>query len=240
MYLLFGEKRVLLLDTGAVRSAARLPIGSTVRNLVAERSTDREPLMLLVAHTHSHGDHVGGDPQFEDGPHVRRARLGIEGVERFFGIGSWPEQIVTLDLGGRAVDVIPTPGHEESHITLYDRNTEVLLTGDTLYPGLLYVRDLGAYRSSVERLARFIESNEYPVEYILGAHIEMKNSPGKFFGYPHPFFQPDEHSLELGRRHLFELRDVVRSMGPDHETVRHADFIVFHAGPGNTLPPEDE
>jgi hypothetical protein len=74
----------------------------------------------------------------------------------------------------------------------------------------------------------------------LGAHIEMKNSPGKFFGYPHPFFQPDEHSLELGRRHLFELRDVVRSMGPDHETVRHADFIVFHAGPGNTLPPEDE
>jgi glyoxylase-like metal-dependent hydrolase (beta-lactamase superfamily II) len=136
--------------------------------------------------------------------------LDLDSVKVFFQIPSWPDRRGTLDLGNRVLDVIPIPGHEEHHIALYDRNTQLLLTGDALYPGLLFVSDFSAYRASVNRLAEFVE--DHPVSHILGAHVEMKRARGKFFGYPHPFFQPDEHALQLEERHVFELRDAVNGM----------------------------
>jgi hydroxyacylglutathione hydrolase len=238
MYLFFGSQRAMLLDTGSTRRSDLLPLGRMVGDLLSTRSKNHRAVELLVAHSHSHGDHVGGDSQFAQMPNVKTARLGVAGVCDFFGIRRWPDEIVTVDLGDRVLQVIPTPGHEESHITLYDRNTQLLLTGDTLYPGLLYVRDFHAYRASIERLAGFVEAGDLPVSHILGAHIEMKRAPGKFFGYPHPFFQPDEHVLELERRHLFELRDVVREMDPSQDVARRPDFIVFPEGAAN-IPPED-
>ena len=59
-----------------------------------------------------------------------------------------------IDLGDRVIDVIPIPGHEKSSIALYDRQTGVLLTGDTLYPGRLYVpaADFATFVESVQRL----------------------------------------------------------------------------------------
>jgi glyoxylase-like metal-dependent hydrolase (beta-lactamase superfamily II) len=58
LYLLVGAERVLLLDTGAVRSAAVCPVRETVDALLPTG------LPLVVAHTHGHGDHVAGDEQF--------------------------------------------------------------------------------------------------------------------------------------------------------------------------------
>src|SRR5437867_923166 len=107
-----------------------------------------------------------------------------------------------------------------------------------LYPGLLYIEEFADYRASVERLCRFVEANPSPVAHILGAHIEMKSAPGKFFGYPHPFLQEGEHVLQLERGHLFELRDVVRGMSAAPGMVRRPDFIVFHDAPSK-IPPED-
>ncbi len=52
------------------------------------------------------------------------------------------------------------PGHEDSHVAAYDPRTRSLLTGDTLYPGLLTVQDWPAYRRSAARLARFAEEHE--------------------------------------------------------------------------------
>ena len=60
--------------------------------------------------------------------------LSSTAVASFFGISAWPTEIVEYDLGGRIIDVIPIPGHQSAHIALYDRQTGLLLTGDTLYP----------------------------------------------------------------------------------------------------------
>src|SRR5205807_2197941 len=95
----------------------------------------------------------------------------LPAVQKFFGITQWPTQIATYDLGGRALKIIPVPGHEETHIAVYDPQTHLLLTGDTLYPGRLYVSNWNAYRASIERLVTFSET--HPVKYVLGAHIEM-------------------------------------------------------------------
>ena len=246
MYLLFGNMTALLLDSGDTRSPDLVPIASTVRHQINVWLTEhgRSAIRLVVCHSHSHADHAAGDAQFLQEPGIpsgARARIvgsDLDSIKDFFGIADWPNGRGRLDLGGRVLDVIPLPGHQTEHIALYDRNTQLLFTGDSLFPGLLFVEDFGAYRNSINQLAAFIEQGDKPVAHVLGAHIEMKRGPGKFFGYPHPFFQPNEHVLQLERRHLFELRDVVKAMGPVHRVVRRDDFIVFPEGSG-PIPLED-
>ncbi len=70
LYLLFGNDRALLLDTGAVADAARCPVRETVDGLVQAwlAAHPRSSYGLVVAHTHGHGDHVGGDAQFDGRP----------------------------------------------------------------------------------------------------------------------------------------------------------------------------
>jgi len=58
-----------------------------------------------------------------------------------------------------------------------------------LYPGLLVVNNWDAYRRSAARLKRFADDNE--IKFILGAHIEMTNQPGKWFGYRKTFHPGD-------------------------------------------------
>ena len=92
---------------------------------------------------------------------------------------------------------------------MYDRRTGVLLTGDTFYPGRLYVRDTAAFATSIDRLATF--SRTHPVTHMLGAHVENTRTP--FKDYPvGTVDQPEEHALDLGRAELVELDSVVRSM----------------------------
>jgi hypothetical protein len=46
-----------------------------------------------------------------------------------------------------------------------------LLTGDTLYPGNIYVKDWQAYVKTIGPLTEFVQSHR--VKWLLGAHIEM-------------------------------------------------------------------
>jgi glyoxylase-like metal-dependent hydrolase (beta-lactamase superfamily II) len=156
MYLLLGMDKALLLDTGDLQDAdsllprTDLPLTQTVRGILAER----QPLEVIVAHTHSHGDHVFWDSEFPPAAVVRHDRKSI--MERF-GLSDWPDGRPVFDLGGRPLDVFPIPGHEPHHIALYDRNTRILLTGDMLYPGVLTVPVAAweTYRQSAARLADF-------------------------------------------------------------------------------------
>jgi hydroxyacylglutathione hydrolase len=225
MYLLIGRSRAFLLDTGASRSPALFPLASTVGKLLHDRAATlgKPPVPLLIAHSHSHGDHFTGDGQF---PGADRIPPDLASVKSRFGLPSWPEGTATVDLGGRTLDVIPIPGHKPSHIAIYDRNTQILLTGDTLYPGLLVVNNWSQYVSSIARLKAFVDV--HPVSFVLGAHIEMTDQPGRWFGLG-ALFQPGEHALQLGSAHLTELHDALQAIGPHPRADRHADFIIYPA-----------
>jgi glyoxylase-like metal-dependent hydrolase (beta-lactamase superfamily II) len=145
LYLLLGTEMALLHDTGATADADLFPIRRTVEDLIAGRS-----LRIVITHSHGHGDHWAGDAQFTDLPPGSVASVGEEGVAEFFGIDDWPGGETTLDLGDRPVDVLPTPGHLGDHIVLFDRTRGFLLSGDTLLPGTLTVRDWGRVRRERE------------------------------------------------------------------------------------------
>lgn len=211
IYLLLGSERALLLDTGTGHADLR----AVVDKLLAGRD-----LELVVAHTHGHGDHVGGDAQFEE-----VVGKSAEEVAQYFGVTDWPEQIVQFDLGDRVLDVIPIPGHHASHVVFYDRTTRLLLTGDSLYPGRLYVFDWPTFRASVERLAGFVAAGN-PVELVLGAHIEMTQQPGVDFEMGSDR-HPGEHELQLDPAVLTELADVMAAAGETPHRIVSDHFIVF-------------
>ena len=90
--LLLGERRALLLDTGAVDGAT---LRETVDGLVADWTSARttpDAYDLVVAHTHGHGDHVAGDAAFTGRPHTTVVGHDVEAVRAFFGFADWPDR----------------------------------------------------------------------------------------------------------------------------------------------------
>jgi glyoxylase-like metal-dependent hydrolase (beta-lactamase superfamily II) len=223
LYLLFGRDRALLLDTGAGGLKVRPTIDAAIARWLSEHH--RTSIPLVVAHTHGHGDHHMGDAEFQDRPDTVVVGLTAPEVAAFFKIAEWPHDVARFDLGGRVLDVIPTPGHHPSHVMVYDERTRLLLSGDTLYPGRLYVPSnlFADYRDSIDRVVAFTRTHK--VSHVLGAHIEMTRTPGKDFMDRAPT-HPDEHALELPYADLLDLQAAVHMMGDAVARDVHADFIV--------------
>jgi hydroxyacylglutathione hydrolase len=137
--------------------------------------------------------------------------------------------VVEFDLGDRVLDVVPIPGHHPSHLAFYDRTTRMLLTGDSLYPGRLYVFDWPAYRASIARLAAFVADGK-PVQLILGTHIEMSQEPGVDYEFGSDR-HPGEHPLQLPPEALTQLADALATAGDIPQRIVRDDFIVFPLSP---------
>lgn len=222
LYLLLGTETALLHDTGATAEADLFPIRRTVDELIAGRR-----VRIVVTHSHGHGDHWAGDGQFSDVPPGSVAPIGEEAVAAFFGIDDWPRQEALVDLGDRPVDVLPTPGHLADHVVLFDRRRGLLLSGDTMLPGRLTVRDWTAYRQSVSRLARFARETAErgrPIRSILGGHIEMSGS-GELYELG-TTYQPDEAPLPLTLDDLFALEAMLEEAGNTPRSIRGDRFVV--------------
>ena len=199
IYLLVGSDKALLIDTGAIADPQKMPLAKTILELLPDK--DGKKLPLLVAHTHRHLDHRAGDPQFASLPSVKVVPFDLDGVRAFFGFTNWPNEIAHLDLGGRTVDVIPTPGHNQTHLAFYDDKTGILFSGDFLMPARLLIEDATAYRESVLRVVDFLKTR--PLTHILGGHIEL-NTAGHAYRFG-SHYHPDEHRLELTGEDLTAL-----------------------------------
>ncbi|WP_114240703.1 MBL fold metallo-hydrolase [Dyella sp. C9] len=199
VYLLIGSSRALLIDTGDVTDPAKVPLAATVTGLLPSVQGRRMP--LLVVHTHGHLDHRAGDAQFAALPDTRVTATDLPHVIDAFGFRHWPDDVAEIDLGGRVVDVVPTPGHYPSHVSYYDRSTGLLFTGDFFLPGRLIIDDAAADRASAQRLLEFVRNR--PLSYILGGHIELDRH-----GQSEPLgssIHPDERALPLGKSDLEQL-----------------------------------
>jgi len=186
-YLIVGQKRALLFDTG---------MGiSDIKRVTAELTT----LPIMVLNSHTHDDHVGGNWEFDtiyavDTEFTRTNSRGSRAdaqaeisddqvcgaLPKAFDAPAYatrPWKIAALthdgdrfDLGGRTLEVIATPGHTPDAITLIDRANGLLFTGDTYYPAPIWLfrpeTDLEAYAASIRRLAGLAPQ----IKLVLGAH----------------------------------------------------------------------
>ena len=224
MFLFFGKDKALLMDTGATKDDDIFPLYRTVKQIISDWSEKNGEIELIVAHTHKHGDHYAADGQFEGKPNTTVVGLEVEDLKNFYNISNWPKEIVDFELGNRLMKIIPIPGHQASSIAVYDTSTKILLTGDTFYPGRLYVKDWNAFKMSIERLEKFTDNNE--ISYILGNHIEMTQTPG--VEYPiETIYQPKEHQLPLSVLTLKELSSALTLLGDKPTKEVHDSFIIY-------------
>jgi glyoxylase-like metal-dependent hydrolase (beta-lactamase superfamily II) len=186
-YLIVGTKEALLFDTG-------MGIGD-IRRVTGELTH----LPIVVLNSHTHNDHVGGNWQFETvyGMDTGFTRTNAKGsrqdaqdelgpgmicgdlpknfnasayATRPWKISRFLHDRDKVDLGGRTLEVLSTPGHTPDAISLLDRERGLLFSGDTYYPAPIWLfrpeTNLDEYVASVKRLAALAPQ----LKLVLGAH----------------------------------------------------------------------
>jgi glyoxylase-like metal-dependent hydrolase (beta-lactamase superfamily II) len=176
-YLLTGERRALLIDTGFGLG----DLAALVQSITAKP--------LWVVNTHAHFDHIGNNyrfPGFFLSPHDDEVLASHTDPAYLWGLSAatipLPLRILAgptlrrlyrprplgvktpaadghvFDLGGRLVEVVATAGHTPGSICLLDRGRRLLFTGDTLCDwGVLLNLEFccppAVFGASLERLA---------------------------------------------------------------------------------------
>ncbi len=160
-YLLVGDERALILDGGASRE--------TNMSGVVASLTDK-PVAVLPSHLHF--DHTGGIETFDevwlvDLPFTR-SLADTSGVttlpvevdlhdfdslpELSFTVDRYVAPDEVIDLGGIEVQVLWTGGHTRDEIALWVPESNALLSGDFVYPGVNFVGNTADVVGSLDRL----------------------------------------------------------------------------------------
>ena len=224
-YLLNGAERSLLIDTG---------LG--ICNIYDEVTKLTDKPIAAVA-THIHWDHIGGHKYFSDFyAHENeldwlkgKFPLTLEAVKNMvldrcdppegYDVNSYelfqgtPTRILRdgdiIDIGGRTVKVIHTPGHSPGHMCFWEEEKRYLFTGDLVYKDTLLAyypsTDPEAYLSSLERLS-FL-----PAKRIFPGH----------------------HSLDIEQEIVLRMRDAFRALKKEGKlrhgsgTFSYGDWAVW-------------
>lgn len=189
-YLFLGQRKAVLIDTG-------LGIANLKKKV---REITNLPIMVIT--THYHWDHVGshlyfdeigigiGDLAWMEEGHFSKEYViselmkerfktevpkafHLEDYEIYFGKPEWIFKDMNLiDLGGRLLQVISTPGHTPGHICIWEEKTRYLVTGDLVYEGVLRLDyDECDIRDFMASLSRVVGINN--IKRILPGHYNL-------------------------------------------------------------------
>ena len=146
-FLFEGTDRAMLVDTGF----GTLPLG--------EMTAELTPLPVFVVNTHTDKDHTGRNREF--GP-VCMHPAEMEHYQNSLPEGCGPEDMRPLwegeviDLGRWKFEVILTPGHTPGSVMLLEREKRMLISGDTVQDGTIFMfgegRNMPAFQSSLRRI----------------------------------------------------------------------------------------
>lgn len=169
-YLLVGTERALLFDAGSGTRNLR-PVIASLTNL---------PVTVLPSHLHY--DHLGGIGVFDrialidlkstrastDNGRFTPRRYSFLGMfdglrSPSFTVAEWIKPGARIELGGRSITVLATPGHTAESVSLLDETNRRLFTGDFIYPTMLYAflpgASLSAYRKTADNLLATLPSD---------------------------------------------------------------------------------
>ena len=147
-FLLTGTKKALLIDSGMNTPNAKQ---------IAESIT-KLPIILL--NTHADPDHISGNSSFEcfymhpDEEDNYRAHGGS-------GIILPVKESDIIDIGNRLLKIIFIPGHTPGSIAVLDINSKVLISGDAIQDGNIFMfnkrRNLSLYVKSLKKLSMYTD-----------------------------------------------------------------------------------
>lgn len=148
-----GDNRAMLVDTGF----GTLPI----RAMAAELTN----LPIFLVNTHADRDHTGCNRDFE---HICMHPAEMDRYQSALPEGCRMEDVRPLwdgdviDLGYWKFEVILTPGHTPGSIMLLERTKRMLLSGDTIQDGDIYMfgpgRNVRAYQDSLQKINTMTDS----------------------------------------------------------------------------------
>lgn len=143
-YLFCGNKRAALIDTGMTCPDAKA---------LAETLTD---LPLILINTHADPDHISGNAAFDEfymSPAEEDNYRAHGGRGRLIPVREGD----VIDLGERPLRVIDIPGHTPGSIALLDEKNRILVSGDSVQDGNIFMfgarRDPDVYIESLRHLA---------------------------------------------------------------------------------------
>lgn len=253
VFVIVGEKRALVLDTGT-------GIGD-LRWVIENRITDKPYDVVL---THNHGDHIGGAGFFDevwifeedsDWSHLPVPPT-LEGRKNYAGlirmredknydydaerdIVEWPKEPVkkllkdgqVFDLGGRKVTVYHCPGHTKGECVAIDDKSKVLFIADACNRNFLMGTDIGKDRGDALRIAREGLERIYAMKGT--AFDVVYNGHHDFRGFGSPL--GDEvlpntiaclKSMENGSAKIRQVPDQLSSTGAMKEVAEYGNVQI--------------
>ncbi len=192
-YLLIGAERSLFIDTGL----GICSIYDEVKKLT------QKPVTAVA--THIHWDHIGGHKYFPDFYAHNRELSWLNGefplslqtikemvvdrcdlpegfnIDKYEFFQGMPSKVLsdgdTIDIGGRRIQVLHTPGHSPGHMCFWEESKGYLYTGDLVYKDTLLAyypsTDPKAYLKSLERLCLLNAKKVFPAHHSLNIHPEI-------------------------------------------------------------------
>ena len=144
--LFVGADKSLLVDSG---------LGTGNIKEIVESLTN---LPVMLVNTHADRDHIGCNKLFEEAyMHPSEFDRYHQSIgKEFIAAPLWEGDIIGL--GGRDFEIILIPGHTPGSIVLLDAENKILIGGDSVQTGTIYMfnpggRDIGAYIHSMKKLA---------------------------------------------------------------------------------------
>ena len=146
-FLFEGDERAMLIDTG---------FGTLQIREMAAGLTD---LPVFLVNTHTDKDHMGCNRDFKP---VYMHPAEMEHYQNSLPEGCSMEDVCPLwegdviDLGNWKFEVILTPGHTPGSIMLLEREKRMLISGDTIQDGDIFMfgagRNMQAFQNSLKKM----------------------------------------------------------------------------------------
>jgi glyoxylase-like metal-dependent hydrolase (beta-lactamase superfamily II) len=241
-YLIVGDDKAVMFDTGngigdiraIVDSLTTLPVVVVNSHAHFDHVGGNYQFDTIVSIDTAYGrEHANGlpneDVRIELSPEALCRDLPGEttqdahAIHRYAEKITWVEDGHTIDIGGHVLEIMHAPGHSPGSIALLDRQRGYVWTGDTYYPGPIWLiapsTDFAAYRESIRRLAELAPDfrHVFPAHNILiddpGVLIRARDAYEKIVGDE----LEGKYDAELGALH-YEFDGFSFLMRADHPT----------------------
>jgi glyoxylase-like metal-dependent hydrolase (beta-lactamase superfamily II) len=184
VYLIKGESKNILIDTGMTANFARLA------NQLQKLGLSIKDIHFVIL-THEHFDHIGATSFFETAV-IAAHSLAANKIElqdefvtanKYRNVSSkpfyahlWLEDRILVDLGNYKLQVIHTPGHTSGCICLYAPKEKVLFSGDTVFAGGL-LSDIASSGNISDYLSSLQRLGDLKVEALYPGHGQISSTP---------------------------------------------------------------